>query len=159
MGKNPAVAVIAVIILIVAVVLIVRGMTSKEVGAGGDAAWYDTGTGELYAGPVGVLPPAPAPSGKEGVSASVFARGSCDNEADRFIAYLSKYTEEGKPLLKAAQAATPLDIGTLQRVAAEHRLIKREKDTEWVVAGTEEGQAIIAETNVKGIRICTTFLK
>ena len=159
MGKNPIVAVIAVIILIVAAVMIIKGMTGKTSGPMGDASWYDTGTGELYAGPEGELPPMAAPSGSEGVLAAVFARGSCESKADRFIGYLSKFTEEGKPLLRAAQAELPLEPRKMSAITAEHRLVKREKDTEWVATGTEEGQAIIAETHEKGIRVCLTFLK
>jgi len=159
MGKNPVVAVIAVIVLIVAVVLIIKGMTGSDVGPGGDSTWYDTGSGKLYSGPKGVLPPAPAPSGSDGVSAAVFARGSCDNKADRFIAYLTKYTEEGKTQLKAAQAETPVKIEKMKAITSEHRLIKREKDTQWVAVGTEEGEAIMAETRQKGVRMCPEHLE
>ena len=159
MGKNPIVAVIAVIVLIVAVVLIIKGMTGSSSVPVGQSPWYDTGSGELYGGPADVLPPAPAPSGSDGVLATVYAKGSCENKADRFIAYLSKYTEEGKPMVKTAQAEVPVDPSKMKSIANEHKLIKREKDTEWVAVGTEEGQAIIAETRQKGIRVCPTHLE
>ena len=158
MGRNPIVAVIAVIVLIVAVVLILKGTTGSDAPRAGDSVWYDTGTGELYGGPKGVLAPAPAPSGKEGVTASIFSKGSCENKADRFIGYLSKYTEEGKTLMKEGRAEVPMNIAKLQEAAKEQRLIRREKDTEWVIAGSEEGQEIIGETTAKGTRVCTTFL-
>lgn len=159
MGKNPVVAVIAVIILIVAVVLIIKGMGGEQGGPSGSATWYDTGTGQLYGTKPGQTPPMPAPSGKEGVAASVFSDGSCDNKAERFIGFLFKYTDEGKTQLAAARAKTPVDEMEVQRIATEEKLIKREKDEEWVVQGTEEGAAIMAEVRARRARGCPTHLE
>ena len=159
MGKNPVVPVIAVIVLIVAVVMIVRSMTDSGRGPIGHGTWYDTGSGTVYGGPTGVLPPAPAPSGKDGVMATIFSKSTCENKADRFVAYLSKYTEEGKTLLKAAQADDPIDSVKMESLMAEHRLLKRESDTEWVAMGTEEGQGILAESKQSGGRMCPKHLE
>ena len=159
MGKNPVVAVIAVIILIVAVVLIVRGMSDPSRGPVGQGTWYDTGSGEVYGGPNGVLPPAPAPSGKDGVMAAVYSTSTCENKADRYIAYLMKYTEEGKPLVKAAQDDKPIDTVKMTSLMGEHRLVRRENDTEWVAFGTEEGQAILAEVKQTGGRMCPKHIE
>ena len=159
MGKNPVVAVIAVIVLVVAVILIVKSVTRRDVPEAGLATWYDMGSSRLYGAKSEESPPVAAPSGGEGVLAAVYAKGSCDNKADRFIAYLSKYTEEGKTLLKAAEAETRVDIEKMGSITSEHRLVKREKDTEWVAIGTEEGQAIMAEAMQSGGRICPKHLE
>jgi len=160
MGKNPVVAVIAVIVLIVAVVLIVRGMSGpSSTGPAGQGTWYDTGSNTLYGGQKGVMPPAPAPSGSEGVMATVFAKGSCANKSDRFIGYLSKYTDEGKKLMAAAQAENPIDTAKIQGIMGEHRLVKREGDAEWVAQGSDEGQAIVEEAKAKGGTLCPRHLE
>ena len=159
MGKNPIVAVIAVVILIVAAVLIIKNMGGLDTGPTGSSTWYDTGTGELYGAEAGQIPPMPAPSGKEGVGAAVFADGSCDDKADRFIGFLHKYTDKGKADLEATQAKIPVDQAEMTRIAREEKLVKREKDEEWVVAGTEEGAAIIAEASNRGARGCPTHLE
>jgi len=164
MGKNLVVPVIAVIVLIVAAVLIVRTITGSDVLAAGKGTWYDTGSGKIYGGPAGVLPPVPAPSGKDGVAAAVFSKGACKNSADRYIAYLYKYTEEGKKRMEAAQleatddARPDPDVEKIRAITREHRLVKREKDTEWVQLGTEEG-AEIAKSQPKGTRLCPTYIE
>ena len=159
MGNNPAVTVIAVVVLIVAAVFIVRSFTGSDVPQAGNANWYDTGTGKLFGGyKMGEAedPPIKLPSGGEGVMARVFTRGTCENQADRYIGFLFKYTEEGKDLMKKARAEDILDIDTMAFVAQKHRLVKGENDTEWFPADSIEGQEILGST--RGVRACETFL-
>jgi len=138
MGKNPVVAIIAVIVLIVAIVMIARSMSgdSGAVQKVGDVFWYDTGSNQLYGAPMDI-PPLKAPSGSDGVIAYVFAKGSCDNAADRSIAYL-----ETNPDRDAIMNAAGME----ERIPLmEQRLVRREGDTEWVEANSDEGAAILAE--------------
>jgi len=66
--------------------------------------YYDLNTGTLFTAPSGQLPPINAPSGPTpsgepaGVRAFVFACGECANPADRFPAYLQKFTPGAKNL-------------------------------------------------------------
>jgi len=143
MGKNSVVAIIAVIILIAAIVLIARNM-SGGFGSGetfGHVFWYDTGSKELYGAPA-ALPPITAPSGSEGVTAYVFAKGSCDNAGDRFIVYLEKYPDKEAVM----NAPTMVERAPLM----EQRLIRREDDADWVEASSDEGVAILAEADAAG---------
>ena len=159
MGKKPVVVVIEVIVLIVVAVLAAKNFMGSDAVAPGTPTWYDTGSGELYPGPKGVKPPAPAPSGKDGVLAAIYAKGSCDDKADRFIGFMLKYTEEGKTLLNAAEAETPPDGAKIEAITATHKLVKREKDTEWVTSGSKEGQAILTEARRGGAQMCHIYLE
>ena len=47
----------------------------------------------------------------------------------------------------------------MESIMAEHRLLKRENDTEWVAVGTEEGQDILAEAKQGGGRMCLKHLE
>ena len=146
MGKNSVVGVIAAIVLIVAIVMVARSMS----GSSGeqtvattdvlttDVFWYDTGSKELYGAPLD-LPPLKAPSGSDGVIAFVFATGSCDNAADRFIACLMTYADR-EAVMTAADMET-------RRALMEKRLVRRETDASWVEASSPEGKAILEEAD------------
>ena len=153
MGKNPVVAIIAVIILIVAIVMIFKPSDTGVVGEAGDAFWYDTGSKELF-GAKHDMPPIKAPSGSEGVSAYVFANGSCDNAADRFIVFLEKFPDKD-----AIMNATSME----ERIPLiEARLVRRENDADWVAANSEEGMAIVAEEKAardSGATPCVKYTK
>ena len=149
MGKNPVVAIVAVIILIVAIIMIAKSMSP---GGGGveqgetRAFWYDTGTNKLYGAPPDV-PPLPAPSGSEGVSAFVFAQGSCDNASDRFIGYLEKFPN--RDAIMAAQ-------GAFERMPLmEEALIRGEDDEDWVLKHSPAGADIMAAS--QGLNQCFTY--
>ena len=156
MRKKPVVAVIAAIVLVVSVVSIVRYARDTGLPEPGQADWFDMGTGELYGGlKMGeAVPPITLPSGNQGVLAHVFARGSCENQDDRFIGFLCKYTDKGKAMLVEAKARGGVDRGTATRVAMRERLIKRPGDKEWVIASSDEGEAILAPTREKGVAVC-----
>ena len=159
MGRNPVVAATAVVVLVFAMIFIVRHFMDSGLPQPGQANWYDMSTGKFYGGfKVGeALPPVTLPSGSEGVIAAVFARGSCDNAADRFVGFLYKYTDEGKAMIIKGRAAVPMDLGALQDAAMNERFIKRLDDDRWVVAGSDEGMEIIAPTKEEGVRICREF--
>ena len=143
MSKNPLVGVIAAIVLIVAVIFIFKGL---GVGGGGlgsskDAYWYDMDTGKLF-GHEAVTPPIEAPSGGEGVRAHVFACNNCDDESDRFIGFLERYTDEGKRILKEEQEkGNPM----ARALALEGVELRREKDEAWLPSMGEEGRALRQE--------------
>ena len=161
MGRNPLVTVVAVVVLAVALIFIFRQSAGSGGPQAGNANWYDMGTGELYGGfKMGEadLPPITLPSGNEGVMAKVFSRTSCDIKADRFIGYLEKYTEKGKVAMKAAKSQDTLDIGTVQHVSMNERLVMRPGDEEWVVAGSDDGRAVWGPTREMGINACQHFL-
>ena len=154
MGRNPVVTVIAVIVLIVAVIFIIRGVTDRPIPVG-LATWYDTGTNKLYGAKPDLVPPMPAPSGSEGVRAIIAARGSCYKEADRFIAYLEKYTDDGKVQFKEVQQEHPPDfLAQMTRISMEERLVRREQDDQWFPADSVEGQAIMSVVHERGVRLC-----
>ena len=87
------------------------------------------------------------PSGGEAVRAWIFANGSCDNHADRFIGYLEKFTPEARKELESMQGQ-PIDPAVMVRISEKGRLIKLVDDEDWVLAGSEEGQAILREFDV-----------
>ena len=137
MVKNPVVAAVAVIVLVVALYIILR-----QVGLGGrgnpsDAFWYDVDKGVLFPHE-GATSPIEAPSGGEGVRAYVFACTSCDDDSDRFIGYMERYTPEGKRILAEEEAKAPTERNPMARMAAmPHLEIRRETDTEWYLSQDE----------------------
>lgn len=147
MGKNPVVAVIAVIILLVAVFFIFKqmGLGGGGYGSAKDAYWYDVDTGELF-GHAAVLPPIEAPSGGEGVRAYLFACNDCDDKSDRFIGYLERYSEEGRRILKEEQdKGNPM----ARALAMEGAEIRRDTDEEWLPAMGDDGKALRQEPQTK----------
>ena len=155
MGRNPVVTVIAVIVLVFAVLFIIRRCVTKSPLPFRLASWYDTGTGEFYYAQPGLVPPIPAPSGSEGVRAIIAARGSCYKEADRFIAYLEKYTDDGKVQFKEVQEEHPPDfIAQMARISMEERLVRTEEDDQWFLVSSVEGQDITSVVHQRGVRIC-----
>ena len=126
----------------------------------GLANWYDTGTGRLYGAKGELLAPMPAPSGAEGVKAIVCTRGSPENKADRFIAYLEKYTPQGRAQMQAVQQEHPGDfIEQMTRIAAEEKLVKAAQGGQWVPAGSAEGKAVMSAAQGPGIKRCGSYLE
>ena len=144
MGKNPVVAIIAAIVLIVAVVLIFRqaGIGGGSMGSPKDAYWYDLDTGKLF-GHKAVTPPIEAPSGGEGVRAHVFACNNCDDKSDRFIAFLERYSDEGKKALEegAASGKDPM----FRAQAMQYSEVRLEADTEWTSGADMEAAMAIRQ--------------
>jgi hypothetical protein len=149
LNRNPAIGIgIAVVVLIIAAVIFMR---STGVGESAQVIeqryFYDLTTGELVA-----LPNEPAPvttaSGSSAVWANVYACGSCDNESDRFIAYLEKYTDAAK-----SEASKPLARQDYDTLSNGHLLgmAPREPggDIQWVPIETAEGMQI-TQTSLEG---------
>ena len=147
MGKKPVVGVVAAIVLLVALVLIARqlGIGSGIGGGPEDVFWYDLDKGDLFAHPA-TIEPVTAPSGGEGVRAHVFACTSCDDQDDRFTAYLERYTDEARRILKEEQARNnPM----ARPMAMAHVLVRRPNDDQWVAATGPQGMQIMQERNSK----------
>lgn len=70
---------------------------SKPYASAGNRWFYNLETQKLEAYVTDNFPPVTLPSGAVGVIAQVFACGSCENAADRFIAYLEKYHDNPMP--------------------------------------------------------------
>jgi len=98
--------------------------------------FYDSDTGKLYPKDRHTLPPADAPSGKEGFQAFVFACGEC-TESSRKIGYLTTYEPELKQSLINQEL---IDPALLMR----GQLVRRLEDKKWHSMTSVEGQAIVA---------------
>ena len=148
MGRNPVVALIAVIILIVAIIMIAKNMSGGGGGVGASETrvfWYDTGTNKLFGAPPNISP-IEAPSGSNGVSAFVFASGSCDNAGDRFIAYLEMFPN--KDAIMAAQGFERMPL-------MEEALVRGVDDEDWVLKNSLEGAEVMA--GGQGLLQCVTY--
>ena len=142
MGNNPAVAIIAAIVLIVAVVWIASSVFNIGGGGGGpsdDTFFYDTQTKKLFGALPTEVAPIEAPSGAEGVLAYVFKKkgGDCKNADDRFIAYLWRHPDP-----EAVKAA----VGAIERGLIMNQAdVRREDESDWVPRDSAEGDEIIRE--------------
>jgi hypothetical protein len=95
--------------------------------------WFlDLGGNRLFPAPADSAPPIDAPSGPAaGVLAHVFSCGNC-NEPDREIAYLERWTAEGRSRTNERRAE---DI----EVASPGKL-------QWFAASSPDGQRVMAAT-------------
>ena len=157
MAKNPVVAAIAVIVLVVALFFILRQLGLGTRSDPAEAFWYDVDKGVLFPH-VGAVSPIEAPSGGEGVRAFVFACNSCDDDNDRFIGYLERYSEEGKGIIEDGVANN--DQLSSRMRAMEHHEVRRQADADWYLS-SEEIDAIKAEIKKrcggKDAIACKTF--
>jgi hypothetical protein len=125
-------------LLVIAVLVVLLQKDDDQVRPVQTTGWYyDLKKNELFVGVASQLPPIPAPSDqgtqdKSGVRAVVFACGSCAVEADRFIAYLERFTDEARQA--NAQG---------QNIGAKGREIREEKGTQWVEIESEEGKRVL----------------
>ena len=137
MDKRP----VLVAAFVVATWLLSAGCGGSDPTRPGDTFWWDEGTNELFPESAGKTSPITAPSGSDGFRARVYAEGSCDNAADRFIGYLERH-----PDLEALQQT--FDANRIAELMAESQ-IRRPDDGDWVYVDEEEGVAIHREFATK----------
>jgi len=108
-------------------------------------AWfYDANTGRLFADSFRKAGPIPAPSGPlsdgghAGFRAHVYSYVLEPGESELFIGFLER------PDPSTGAKATAQDMTDFQ-AWAQGRLIKREKDDQWVAATSPQGQAILRD--------------
>ena len=143
MGRSPAVAVVAGIVLIVSVLLIARQMGLLRGAAAAptapDVFWYDLETGKLFGhrvSPARVT----APSGGAALRAHVFACNDCDDPNDRFIAYFEQFTDEARRVLQDEQRkSNPMSL----TMAMGHVRVRRPDSREWVIATHPDGLQVV----------------
>lgn len=149
-NKNPLVGVVIVVVILVIVVMMIR--SNGPVGENPLAYYYDLQSGELFVANKDDVPPIEAPSGAgNGVLAAVFACGSCENEADRFVGWVSKYdpqVHEQVRLLNASPmavdaAGNPIDAMAVNAYAYIAVLPETVgDDVEWISLNAPQVQFI-----------------
>jgi len=127
---------------------------SKPLAGSGKRWFYNLTTGKLEAIDTRQFPPVLLPSGDVGVVAWVFANGSCENAADRFIGYLERYNHEPAPLQapdEADSAASP-EEGPGGMGGPGDSLVADPKDTkQWFRSSSGRGRQLInVSTRVPG---------
>lgn len=126
-----------------------------------DVWYYDTATGATFRASGLQTPPIVGPSGKRdnegegtGVRAYLMTCGSCENEKERFVGYIERYTAEAKRVREAAEAkfhkpidhlppAARAELGIKPGAGSGRRIAKPEKHPEWLTAESEDGAALI----------------
>lgn len=132
-ARNPAVGVVAVVVIAVVWVWILKPADR----AGGEGVYFfDLGSRQLYVGSHTMIPPMAAPSGASGVRARVFACGQCTDE-NRFIGFLERYTDEAHAALTDGSA--PMK----PQLIAEGQQVTTEAAETWVVRISPQGEALI----------------
>jgi hypothetical protein len=116
------------------------------------AYYYDLGTDAVFTDTADKVPPFAAPSGKAGphgeplaVSAVFYSCTSCDNPANRYIAYLQQYTPEAqKHVLDFAASNSAIDPGNMQDDPRNAGLVIRAPGGGlWYPAESDEADEII----------------
>lgn len=131
-SRRAVIAVAAVILATVAWLLVLKPPRR----AAGGQYFYDMGSRSLYVVSTQAVAPATSPSGAEGVRAVVMTCGDCAVEADRFIAYMEKYSDEYRRILDSGEPPTP------QQMQARS-LIRAADGEAWLPAVDPAAQAIV----------------
>ena len=156
-GSSKIIAAAATLILAGAVLAIVWQVWPRSSPPLPAHDWfYDLNSGQLFAGPIGAIPPIDAPSGPQpdgtpaGVRARVYSCHHC-SPADRTIAWLETYTVEHRDILRGPQnlPKTPAEDKPyipgpehLELMAGGGLLVKRPGDKEWIAHNTAEGRSL-----------------
>ncbi|NBC11159.1 MAG: hypothetical protein GVY24_05405 [Planctomycetes bacterium] len=125
---------------------------AQQQGGPIDLYFLDVNTTELFTASSDRIPPIEAPSDKEanreaeeesekqysGVRAQVFTCTTCDDEDDRWIGYLEKYTPEAKAAMEEAiRGDGAPDLEAIHELEDE-RLVKLPTKDDWIKASSEE---------------------
>lgn len=141
----------AVVLLGIAAVLVWRFMHTSD-GISERAFFYDLSEGKLFVAERGLVPPIRGMNDatEDGVRAVVVSlSGRPEDKGSWTVAYLETCTPELKQKLDAARAAG--SAPEISRTAAQSlRLVRREKDTDWVSIVTPEGERIVSEWAASG---------
>ena len=142
LNKNPMIGVgVAVVILVVAGVIVMR---STGIGDSPNILkqryFYDMTSGDVI-----VMDNVPAPvtadSGSTAVWAAVYTCGSCDNESERFVGYLQKYTDQAKS--EVAKPLSQQDYDTVNEGTVVAMVPEKAGDElAWFQVETREGMQI-----------------
>jgi len=132
-GKNQTVKIVlAILFLGIAGAIALRPKPRPQAGG---QYFYDLQDKKLYNEKSGVEAPVKAPSGGEGVLAAVYACGSCDNEADHFIAYLSRNSDTYMAAL-ASREPIPAEV------SRQGTLVRATNGSEWFPAPSPQGMQL-----------------
>lgn len=147
--------IVIVLILAVSATLVARYASdpSRAIEMPPDQIYfYDVATGELFNGPIGALPPIDSPSGEgEGVIAVVYTCGECITDQLK-IAYLEKWSDEGKKSHATMRALIEAEKPTPEQLVD---LVEREhfvslpptvnQPPQWASLASSHGQAITVQ--------------
>ncbi|MCX5660833.1 MAG: hypothetical protein NTW19_14090 [Planctomycetota bacterium] len=122
----------AFVVFCAAVLLVIGGLAllnrhAQASDEGMNVWYYDLGTNQLFSAAPDSIPPIQAPPDpkkpdvkSEGVRALVFSCGSCRDASKRFVAYVEKYTPEGK----AKRELAPEEHATGSRMPASEKELR-----------------------------------
>lgn len=143
-NNSAIVTVAAVLVLLMALGIIIWTQGSgNRLSTNYEVYYMDLGTNELFAGKITEIPPIDAPSGpNQGVRAHVYGCGDC-SEANRFVAYLERYTEKAKqmrlnpPPVDPNQPPPEMYMDDMAGME-----VRAPKGTQWVSMMTDQGMRI-----------------
>ncbi|NQU09161.1 hypothetical protein HQ590_00095 [bacterium] len=152
---------VAAVVLIAATIHLVWQIRGPRGLAAPSQDWfYDLNTQQLFAAPLGTIPPVAAPSGPlpdgkpAGVRAYVYSCGACEPAA-LYVAYLETYTNEARARwMAAAQQGTsaadmPGDPNQPFELLAQPEdmsgiLVRGPDDAEWVARASGAGEQCVS---------------
>lgn len=116
--------------------------------------FYDINTNKLFIADNDEVAPIDAPSGKmAGVRAYVLSYSFEPNESERFIAYLEKFTPEGKKCVLICRKAGTKVTKEMILELNKNRFVCNPNDMNWFLADSNDGRLILQQayhTNEKG---------
>jgi hypothetical protein len=150
---KPTVGIAIFVIVIVAIVAINLSRRDAPSGVSSDRWFLDLRTGDLVTAATTQRGIVTLPSGHQAVQAHVYSCGDCDDESERFVAYVSRFdeppaAEQNDPTRPdAQQGAMPVQ---LVAIAQDH------ENLQWVHMRTPQGMWVVG---IKARSDCPDTLK
>lgn len=136
--------IVGIVIALVAAGLLFYFNFRPPVAAPPAAMWfYDTGSKQVVAKPDGIPPL--AGQATEVVRAYAYGCTDCADSSKLVVAYLERFTADTAKSLKDGGITTYSALASEPTNFDSGREVRRLKDANWVIAGSDEGQAIISE--------------
>ena len=159
--QNPnGAAIVAVAVLVVAGLVIALQMGIFGGGSGargtGKAYFLDTGSGNIYRGPISEVAPVKAPSGKDGVRAYIYSCSECSDDysemnadaiksAGAFIAYTERLHPKMKAKLVKAKASGADPMMLEMQIMQTGMQYGNATATKWIGANSPAGYQVISQ--------------
>ncbi|HAL45776.1 MAG: hypothetical protein A2Y12_14695 [Planctomycetes bacterium GWF2_42_9] len=121
---------------------------SPNVSMNHKAWFYDLNTKKLFAEDGDKIPPIDAPSGKlAGVKAYVLSYVLEPNENEKFIAYLEKFTPQGRKYIDICKEAKTKVTEKMINDLNCNRYVSKPNDINWFLASSDKGREILRQAN------------
>lgn len=109
--------------------------------------FYDLGSGALFLHDVNAIPPVKAPSGGEGVLATVYMCGKCEPGAEPKIAFIETFTPEALALMQKAMDPSNPNPSAMAAAQAQRLIAAPSREPQWMTYDSPVASALMGFAN------------